>query len=463
MVTDMTKGKPLNIILKFFYPLFISTLVQQLFSLIDGSIIGKFGSTSAFAAVGSVGSLNWMLVSFILGFSSGAGVIVAQFFGKKDYLKMKQSIANGLLVCGVVCLVITSGGILFARTILEIMNTPAEIINDAWLILVFTIAAYPATTFATFLGTLMQSVGDSKNALVRSLISIVVKISLNILFVITLDLGVLGVGISTIIANISSAVVVFYFYKTKFPEIHVKKQDFKPNYHLIKRIILIGLPMGLQSNITMIGVTMIQSSVNSLGTNYVAAFSAATRLENLLTTPVASLANAVVPFIGQNLGAGKLKRVYKSIKLTTILCGVYGLITGILFMILGKQMSLAYLDPSETKVLELVGQYTTISGAFLTLLCLLYAIRAPIQAMGYSSITAFGGVIELACRAFVVIFLVSTFGYTAACISNPLSWLFTSLFLYLTFLLYIRKRLNKQLLREQQSKLRVNRTKCVVH
>lgn len=335
------------------------------------------------------------------------------------------------------------------------MNTPADILNDAYIYILIIILGYPVSVANNYVGTLIRAVGDGKNEMVRGIISTFVNVVLDLVFVLVLHMGVAGAAIATVIANIVNFVIALIYYFKKYPELHVKKQDFKWDWQIIKRTIGIGLPMGLQSSITMIGCTLIQSAVNSLGTNYVAAFTTGTKVESLLTTPVQTLTSATTPFIAQNFGAAKPKRIYTCMRQVGGICAIYGIVVGMLFAFTGKYMALMYINSYETETLSLLAFYSKFSGMCLILLCMLYFIRNTVQALGYSAFAAVGGGIELLTRALIAFFLLGPLGYTAICLSNPLSWLFTGTFLFIAFFKVIYKRLRRMEKQERRADERI--------
>lgn len=440
MVKDLTVGKPLNKIFSIFMPMMFTTVFQQLYNITDTMIVGKFISKDALAAVGSTGNLNWLLISFIIGFASAESVLVSVEFGRRDFNRMKTCIANGIYVLTVVGIIITVVSAILCDTFLNIMNTPKDIYDDAYTYFFIVILGFPFSVGSNYIASVMRSVGNSKYPMIIGIISTFVNIIFDLLFVLSFNWGVFGVAFATFIAQIINVVIYVIIYIKCFPELALSKEHFKFDKKAITKTITLGLPMGLQSSITMLGCTLIQSAVNSLGTVYVAAFTTAVKIENLLTTPIQSFTSASVPFIAQNFGAQKFERIKKSLKQIFAICIIYGGLIGTVIFFFGGKIALMYINANEIKTLELISYYATLTGPLYVLLCILYAIRNYIQALGYSLFTALGGVVELLTRAFVSFFLISQLGFTIICLSNPLSWLFTDLFLIVSYIIYIRKK-----------------------
>lgn len=440
MVKDLTVGKPMKQVLGIFAPMLFSTLFQQVYNITDTMIVGKFISKDALAAVGSTSNLNWLLIAFIIGFSSAEGVIVSTEFGKRNFKRMKISIANGVYVIAFTGAIITVLSAVFCSNLLHLLNTPSDVFQDAYTYFFIVILGFPFSVGSNYIASIMRSVGNSKVQMIIGMVSSLINVILDLAFVLLLKWGVFGVAFATFIAKIINFITYFVVYLRKFPEIHLSKEDFKFDKQAIVKTITIGLPMGLQSSITSIGCTLIQSAVNSLGTVYMAAFSTSVKLENLLTTPVMTFSSSLVPFIAQNYGAVKYDRIKTILKQALIICISYGAIVGSLFALFGDKIALMYINSYEVETLSLIGYYCKFSGALLILLCVLYVIRNYIQALGYSIFTATGGVVELTTRACISLFLISKFGFTIICLSNPLSWIFTDLFLITSYFVYIKRK-----------------------
>ncbi len=440
MITDMTIGSPLKRVFGFFVPLLFSTVFQQLYAITDSVVVGKFISKNALAAVNSTTTLNWMIISFVIGFVTGEGVLVSRAFGEKNYKKMRNCIANGIYVAVVVGSIITFLALMFIKRILFFMDVPIEIFSDTYTYIFIIMAGYPITIATNYIGMLINAVGDGNNALIRGVISTIVNITMDLTFVIVFGMGVAGVAIATVTSTFVDFCVALTFYIKRYKLLHISKEDLKPNKFIIRKTFLIGLPNGLQSSITMLGCTLVQGSVNTLGTNYIAAYSTSLKIENMVTTPLMALANSLPPFVAQNYGACKINRIKKALKQVLIIAVAYGIIIGTLLRLFGEKIALMYLNSSETETLSFINYYFIFSGTLLFMLCVLYVIRSTITSLGYSAFNAIGGLVELGCRLFVVFALVSNLGYTAICISNPLSWIATSTMLFTAYFTYIRKK-----------------------
>ncbi|MGN0113981.1 MAG: MATE family efflux transporter [Acutalibacteraceae bacterium] len=441
MYKDMTVGKPLKSILAFFVPMLFSTLFQQLYNITDMVIVGRFISKDAFAAVGATSSTNWMITSFIIGFVTGASVLISREFGNKSKRGVKSSIVNGIFVVAIVGLTITVLAAVFMNGILHLLRIPTEIYGLTYTYFITIVLGYPISVALNFVDSVMRAYGDSKSSMTRSIISTFVNITMDLVFVIVFKLGVFGVAIATVAAQIISLSIALAMYKHNYPEYCLKKEDFTLSRRIIGKVFSIGMPMGLQSSITAIGCTIMQSAVNSLGTNYVAAYSSASKIQVLITTPVSTLTTSLTPFVAQNYGAGKSNRILSGARKVFIIVLIYGFVGGLCQMFLGKYMGLMYLKSTETATLSLLDYYCKICGPFYILLSLLYFIRAYIQSLGQSVFTAIGGVVELMTRLVIALTLVNRFGFTIICFSEPIAWILTTSYLFAVYFIFVRKKI----------------------
>ena len=441
MYKDMTVGKPLKSILSFFVPMLFSTLFQQLYNVTDMVIVGRFISKDAFAAVGATSSTNWMITSFIIGFVTGASVLISREFGNKSKRGVKSSIVNGIFVVAIVGVTITVLAAVFMNGILHLLRIPAEIYGLTYTYFITIVLGYPVSIALNFIDSVMRAFGDSKSSMTRGIISTFINIIMNLVLVIVFKLGVFGVAIATVAAQAISLCIALAMYVHNYPEYCLKKEDFTLSRRIIGKTFSIGLPMGLQSSITAIGCTIMQSAVNSLGTNYVAAYSSASKIQVLITTPISSLTTSLTPFVAQNYGAGKHERIFKGARSVFIIVLVYGIVGSLCQFFLGKYLGLMYLKSTETATLSLLDYYCKICGPFYIILSLLYFIRAYIQSLGQTVFTAIGGVVELMTRLVISLTLVNSFGFTIICFSEPIAWMLTTSYLFAAYFIFVRKKI----------------------
>ena len=443
MASNLTSGNINKQIFSMFVPMLISVAVQQLYGITDMVIVGKFVSADAFAAVNCTSSFNSMVLSFILGFVNGCGILVSNAFGANKPRTMKRVIANGIYLVGFMAIVVTGMFLIFLNPVLHLLNTPSDVYSMAYSYIFIIILSYPFSIASNYLGSLFNAIGDTKTIVLRGAISTAINIILDLLFVVVFKWGVVGAAVATLVASFIYLVISVLMYLFLFRELHISKKYMKFDFSIIKESFMLGFPLGLTSCTTMLGCTLIQSCVNGLGTVYLTAFSAAGKVEYLLTVPIISYTSALRIFLSQNHGAKKVDRIFKAIKNSVLIATVYGLILSPVLRFFGDEMCLMYLNASETQAFELIRYYTSFTGTLFVLLCLLYIVRSTIQGLGYGKFIAIGGFIELATRVFVAFVLVDKFKFFAISISCPLSWILTVAFLSAALIFAVIPKLRK--------------------
>ena len=262
---DLTTGSPMRLILGFGIPLLFGMLFQQFYNMMDTIIVGKFLGVSALASVGATGSINFMIIGFCMGVCNGFAIPVAQRFGAKDEHGMRKFVANSVWLAIIFAVVMTVLVCTFCRQILELMNTPSDIIDGSYSYIFVIFLGIPATYMYNLLSGIMRSLGDSKTPLYLLIFSSVLNIILDLLSIIVLKMGVAGAAWATVIAQAISGFCCLGVIWKKFPILHVRKEEWQPDGRCIMNLCNMGIPMGLQFSITAIGSVIIQAAVNSLG------------------------------------------------------------------------------------------------------------------------------------------------------------------------------------------------------
>ena len=420
---DMTEGSPVKLILGFFIPMLCGLLFQQLYNMADTIIVGKFLGVKALAAVGSTGSINFMIIGFCLGVCSGFAIPVAQKFGEKNMKALRRFVANGgwLAAAFAVCL--------FCRDILELMQTPEDIIEGAYSYIFVIFLGIPATYLYNLLSCTLRSLGDSTTPLLFLVFSSVVNVALDLFTILVLDMGVAGAGWATITAQAVSGLLCLFYMKKKYTILKMNEDEWKPDRHYMKILCNMGIPMGLQYSITAIGSVVLQTAVNSLGSMAVAAVTAGSKISMFFCCPFDALGSTMATYGGQNVGARKLDRIDQGLKAGSMIGCVYAVIAfGVLFFF-GDLIALMFVDPGETEILRNTKWFLIANSVFYIPLLYVNTVRFMIQGLGFSRLAILAGVCEMAARTFVGFCLVPVFGYMAVCIANPVAWIAADLFL----------------------------------
>ncbi len=443
MTKDMTTGSPMKNIIRFCLPLMLGNLFQQLYNMADTIIVGRFVGKIALSAVGSVGALNFLIIGSVIGLCTGFAIPIAQRFGAQDIHSLKKYVANIIYTSAVLGVIFTVGAVLFTHPLLKILNTPEEIYQDAYDYIVIIFAGIGATMFYNLLASIVRSLGDSKTPLYFLLFSSVLNVCLDILLITVFDMGVRGASVATVISQLVSGILCFIYVKRSFPILHITKETSKPDFEFIMSLLKNGLPMALQFSITALGSVMLQSCVNGLGSDAIAAVTIGGKTQLMIVLPAETIGITMATYCGQNLGAKKLDRIKKGISRGFILAAIYSVIGMCVAKFLGPYISLLFISGSETGVITLAQQYINAGSYFYIILSVLFLLRNALQGLGYSVTAMMTGVFELFARGIGGFIFVKQFGYDAACFVNPFAWIVADMFLFPAFFTVMHK-LNKK-------------------
>ena len=429
MVNDMTTGNSARKIFFFSLPLLIGTVFQQVYNLADSAIVGKILGTNPFAAVGLTGSITFFVLGLVFGSCSGFAIPVAQDFGAKNEAGVRRCVANIVWIGVVFAILMTAITVPLTKQILIWMDVPGELMGYAYDYLVWIFVGLGAQMMYNLLASIIRSLGDSKTPLYFLIVCSVLNIGLDIFCIRNLNMGVKGAAIATGVAQLISGVACLIYMVKKFPMLRLTRADMKLHLPTVKRLIGIGLPMGLQFSITAIGSIILQKSVNNLGTQIIASVSAASKLQTLVMSPMDAFGVSMATFTGQNYGARRLDRVRRATKEVTLMLWAYSVIAFCVFFFGSKFIVLMFVDPTETQIIQLVHQFVTINGAFYPVLSLIYVYRNTLQGVGYSKAAMLAGLFELIARTLMGLFIVPKLGYTAVCFAHPFAWFMADLIL----------------------------------
>jgi len=443
MTKDLTQGKPFKLILNFSIPLFFSYLLQQVYNIVDTVIVGKYLGKDALAAVGSTSSVNFLVIGFVIGVCSGFAIPIANRFGAKDFSKLRHFVINSMYLSGIISVIMAVITVVFCKGILTIMQTPENILNQATTYIGWIFAGIPFIFLYNLVSGIIRAFGDSKTPLFFLIIATVLNIFLDLLFIIVLKWGIAGAAIATIIAQGFAGIACLIFLFKKYEILYLSKNDKKIRLELFRPLCSSGFPMGFQFSITAVGNMLLQSAVNTLGSDVVACVTAASKIQLFFCCPFDALGTAMATWTGQNLGANKPVRVKEGLCVTVIMTIIYSIITSCIIFVAGDNFVKLFLDSSEANLIADSHYFMKIVSLFYFPLAIVIIVRATIQGMGYSKIAIFAGVFEMAARTFTGFFLVPKFGFVAAAIASPFAWVMADLFLVVTFFVCYKKILKK--------------------
>lgn len=436
---SLTSGSPTKLIIGFALPLLVGMLFQQFYSLVDTIIVGKTLGVDALAAVGSTGSINFMIVGFAMGICSGFAIPVAQRFGAEDYKSMRKFVANSVWLSIIISVAMTVVVVALTRQILVWMNTPANIIDQAYSYIVVIFAGIPVIFLYNMTSGIMRSLGDSKTPVYFLLLASVINIALDVIFIVHIGMGVEGAGYATIISQAISGVACLIYIIFKFPLLKIERAEWHWDNSMASRLLGMGVPMGLQYSITAIGSVILQTAVNGLGSAVVASMTAANRIAMFMVTPFDALGSTMATYGGQNVGARKLERLKSGLKSAQLLGSAYSLIALAIIYFGADYLLLLFLDASETAIIADAKTFMIIQALFYIPLVAVNVFRFIIQGMGFSTFAILAGVMEMIARTAAAFTLVPWFGFLGACFASPLAWIFADAFLVPAFFATYKK------------------------
>ena len=431
MTKDLTSGSPLKVILLFSLPLVLGNLFQQFYALADTIIVGRFCGVSALASVGATGSVNYLILGFVIGVCNGFAIPIAQLFGARDYSDLRRHVANAAWLCIAASVVLTISTVALTRPMMQLMQTPDDIIDGAVIYIGWIFAGIPFIFLYNMVAAIMRALGDSKTPLYFLILTSALNIGLDLLFIIPFQMGVLGAALATDISQVISGVLSFIYLSRKFDVLKMQKSDFAYSKKASIRLLGIGVPMGLQCSITAIGSVIMQWAVNVLGSTAVAAVTAAGKTQGLLTVPMESVGTAMATYAGQNLGASRMDRVRQGVNSAMLIILIYGVASAFVLHFTDVQIMSLFLDTAkEVDIVAMGREYLFWNSVFFVPLGALIIWRYTIQGLGFSSLAMLAGVAEMVARTAVAIVLVPILGYFGAELSNPAAWIAACLFLY---------------------------------
>lgn len=424
-VNDMTEGNEMSLLLKFTVPMLIGNLFQQFYNMVDSIIVGNYVGKNALAAVGMTSSLNFLYFALCNGFATGAGVLMSQYFGMKNEKRVKDSIGNAVYLMLGMGVLVSVIAVLISRPVLVLLNTPEAIFEDALLYCRIVFGGLIAVVFYNGIAAMLRALGDSKTPLIFLIIASVLNVIGDLLLVLKFNMGVAGVALATIIAQALSAVGCIIYAVVKNPYFQLKKENFKPDKILIGKCIRLGVPFGFQGGLIAISLVALQAIVNQFGENVIAAFTATTRIEQLIQQPYNSLGAAVATFTGQNLGAGKVERVQRGYRKSARIVVVFSIIVCVLIFLFGD--NLVRLFVKDPEVVAIGGAGIRIPSLFYIPLGMIYVARSVMNGAGDSRFAFVSGMIEVVGRVGFSMILagIPAFGYWAIWFTTGLTWLIT--------------------------------------
>lgn len=439
MTNDMTKGNPLKIFIWFSIPLLIGNIFQQLYSMVDTIIVGRFVGVDALAAVGSTGSMFFLVNGMVIGLTSGFSVLVSQKFGAKNETEIRKSVASNITLTLISAIIITVIALIVKRQLLDLMNTPKNIFKDANTYITIIYIGISTQIAYNMAAGILRALGDSKTPLYFLIISSIINIILDLVFIVKFKLGVAGAAYATNISQGLSAMLCLIYSYRKYQVLRLKKEDFKVEKDYYKTHLKIAIPMGLQFSVTGVGIIIVQGAVNVFGSNVIASYTAASKVLQLVMQPLISFGVTIATYAGQNLGAKRFDRIKKGVKVMNNISIITSLIAGAILVLFSKYFVMLFIENPSAEIIGYTQEVLNYSAVFMIFLGFIFVYRNVLQGMGESFVPMMAGFYELAARSVVAFILPKFIGFTGICLADPIAWIAAAVPLMFTYYSNIKK------------------------
>lgn len=436
--TDMTKGRPVGLILRFAIPLFIGTLFQQVYNVADTMIVGYGLGEDAVAAVGATSALYSVLVNFAVGLNNGYGIVISRAFGEKNRIKMRKAFAVMAVLDLAITLLLTILSLVFLRHLLVWLDTPADIFSRSYAYIQIILAGMVTTIVYNMGAGFLRAVGNSRTPLYFLLISCGLNILMDLLFVMGFHMGVTGAAVATVIAQGISAVLCVGYIVKNYREYLPRRNEWKLQRPLVGEMFSTGLSMGLMLSIFSIGSIFLQKAINGLETYLITANTASRRIFEILMMPVTTIASANATFAGQNFGAGRTDRIRMALRQVMGLQLLWSVIAVVLAFSAGSLLVRMLIGTDDPLVVENAVLNLRASALFLFPLGILVALRNAMQPMGYHIAPVVSSGIELAFKVVFAAAVIPKLGYPGVVITEPIIWVVCAVFLGIVFRIHQR-------------------------
>jgi putative MATE family efflux protein len=423
MTKNLTVGPPVRLIILFTLPLLVGNLFQQLYAVTDAMVVGRLLGVDALAAVGASGSLQFLLFGFAMGASAGLAIPVARAFGAGDAAAVRRSVCAGILISAGIAVAITLIGTLGSGTLLAWMGTPPELMGSATVFLTVLFSGAVATVAFNFLSSVIRALGDSRTPLLFLVVACVLNAALVVLLIAVFKFGVGGAAAATLIAQAVSVCLCLVLIARRMPELKLRRTDWSFSAAELGESAKLGLTLGFQMSVIAIGAAVLQYGINQLGTEAVAAFTAAMRVDQVAVIPLATVGIAMSTYVAQNRGAGEWWRIRFGVFRTSVLAVILAIGLGAVITIFGTDIVRLFVGDGNDHVVAMAHQYLILNGSLYWVLAVLFLLRNALQGLGVTAVPTIAGFMELLARSAVGLLLIEHVGFLGACLAAPLAWL----------------------------------------
>lgn len=430
MELDMTKGRPLPVLLRFTLPLLLGNIFQQFYNMADTVIVGRFVGAGALAAVGSTGTIMFLITGFAQGITSGFSILTSQRFGAGDANGVQRSVANGVILSIISTAILTAICLGVMQPLLGFMNTPEDIFHDAYTYIMIISGGMVATVFYNLFSAYLRAVGNSQVPLFFLVFSACLNIVLDLAFIVWFSMGVAGAALATVVAQAVSAVLCGCYIFMKVKALTPEAGQWRLNRSDSQNQLSMGLPMAFQFAITASGGMVMQSAINLFGSNAVAAYTAAGKLEALVEQGMVAMGQAVATYGGQNFGKGDIGRIKSGVKAALGAIIVYGMVAAIVVSVgLEPAISIFFAEGVDmAAMMPWARTYMNICASFFVPLSTIFVFRNVMQGCGYGFLPMMGGFAELVARLVVAVIAMMIGSYEVAVFCHPAAWTAAAVF-----------------------------------
>ncbi len=423
-IKNMTEGTPAKLIFTFALPLMMGNVFQQLYTVVDTMVVGKYLGVNALAALGAADWLNWMMLGIVQGFTQGFAILMAHEFGAGQYERLRRVIGNSGILSAVFSLLLVVSGQLLARPVLLLLQTPEGILPDALLYLQIMFLGLPIVMAYNLFACILRSLGDGKTPLQAMVVASVTNIVLDLIFVMVFQWGIAGAAAATLIAQLISSLFCMY-HISKLEILQMTKADLVPENRLLLQLLKLGSPMAFQNCIIAVGGMIVQFVVNGFGVIFIAGFTATNKLYGILEIAATSYGYAMITYVGQNLGAGKYPRIRQGMRSALVIAMITSVIIAAVMILFGKTVLGCFISGTpqeEAQTLQIAYFYLVIMGLFLPILYILHVVRSAIQGMGNTLLPMVSGIVEFVMRTATALLLPLLIGETGIFFAEIAAW-----------------------------------------
>ncbi len=430
---DLTQGNITKLLLRFSTPIFFSLLFQTLYNTIDTLIVSHYLGDSALAAMGATTSIFDLSIGLCSGFAVGLSIVVSHYVGKKDLQQVKSTIASSFIITACVALFLSLLLSFLIKDILILLNTPEEILYSSLSYIHVICNTLIISAFYNLVSAILRAVGDSKTPLFILLFSSIVNVVLDLLFIVTLHMGIQGAAIATVIAQLSALLISLLYISKKHSRLIPNKLNFTIQKDMYKELIAQGTSMALMNSIVSVGTITLQSAINGFGTSIIAAHTIARRLQSILIMPISTLVNAIPTFVSQNRGALKYDRIKEGINASLRIVIVYCALLCIVLFFCSETIITLFSGSDNVQVISTANSYIQINAPFYVVVAYLICLRSALQGLGKKVIPLFSSIIELIGKVIFVVLFIPHLGYMGVILCEPIIWVFMSIQLAYAF------------------------------